>query len=156
MKTDPIDTGGLFIGRRPGTRPIKYRAVPERGGPLRRGADRSFAVVILIAMVGLCLLFWGPLPIVWMWVGSYIQVWTGSPTLGIVGSFMGLLGNLLVALMAMRRLDLFWILVRRAGGHDQREGVIGRVFGACAAVGTIVFFTWLFTLAGPDPLASFR
>ena len=31
MKTDPTDTGGLFVGRRPGTRPIRYRALPERG-----------------------------------------------------------------------------------------------------------------------------
>ena len=29
MKTDPSETGGLFVGRRPGTRPVTYRAVPE-------------------------------------------------------------------------------------------------------------------------------
>ena len=29
MKTDPSDTGGLFVGRRPGTRPVKYRRLPE-------------------------------------------------------------------------------------------------------------------------------
>jgi hypothetical protein len=156
MRTDPIDNGGLFIGRRPGTRPIKYRALPQYGGPLRQRADRLLAVLILGAMVSLCLLFWGPLPIAWMWVGSHVQDWTGSPILGIVSSFLGLLANLLVALMVMRRLDLFWILVRRAGGLDQREGMIGRVFGACATVGTVLFFGWLFGFAGPDPLAPLR
>ena len=25
MRTDPTDNGGLFIGRRPGTAPIRYR-----------------------------------------------------------------------------------------------------------------------------------
>jgi hypothetical protein len=156
MRTDPIDNGGLFIGRRPGTRPIKYQSLPQYGSPLRQRADRLLAVLILGAMVSLCLLFWGPLPIAWMWVGSQVQDWTGSPTLGIVSSFLGLLANLLVALMVMRRLDLLWILVRRAAGLDQREGMIGRVFGACATVGTVLFFGWLFVFAGPDPLAPLR
>ena len=31
MRTDPTDTGGLFVGRRPGTAPTRYRAQPERG-----------------------------------------------------------------------------------------------------------------------------
>ena len=34
-----------------------------------------------------------------------------------------------------KRLDLAWILVRRAAGVDQREGVIGRVFAYSAAIG---------------------
>jgi hypothetical protein len=156
MRTDPIDNGGLFIGRRPGTRPIKYRSLPEYRSPLRQRADRLLAALIVGVMVFVCLLFWGPLPIAWMWVGSHVQDWSGSPTLGIVSSFLGLLANLLVALMVMRRLDLFWILVRRAGGLDQRAGMIERVFGLCASVGTVLFFSWLFVFAGPDPLAPLR
>jgi len=156
MRTDPIDNGGLFIGRRPGTRPIKYRSLPEYRSPLRQRTDRLFAVLIISVMTFVCLLFWGPLPIAWMWVGSQVQGWSGSAILGLVSSFLGLLGNLLVALMVMRRLDLFWILVRRAGGLDQREGMIGRVFGTCAAVGTVLFFSWLLVFAGPDPLARLR
>jgi hypothetical protein len=156
VRTDPIDNGGLFIGRRPGTRPIKYRAVPEYGSPTRQRADRLLAALIVGVMVLVCLLFWGPLPIAWMWVGSHVQDWTGSAILGIVSSFLGLLANLLVALMVLRRLDLFWILARRAGGVDQREGMIGRVFGLCASVGTVLFFSWLLVFAGPDPLAPLR
>ena len=40
MKTDPTDTGGLFVGRRPGTAPVRYRALPERGSESRQ-RDRS-------------------------------------------------------------------------------------------------------------------
>jgi len=43
MKTDPTDTGGLFVGRRPGTRPVRYRSLPEHGGERRRAFDRSLA-----------------------------------------------------------------------------------------------------------------
>ena len=46
-RNDPTDTGGLFIGRRPGTGPLKYRAAPgarRRGPPAgRRRAGRGGA-----------------------------------------------------------------------------------------------------------------
>ena len=41
MRTDPTDNGGLFVGRRPGTRPIKYRALPQRGDDRRRRIDNA-------------------------------------------------------------------------------------------------------------------
>ena len=48
MKTDPTDTGGLFVGRRPGTRPVKYRALPERGSDsAARRRDGWLAVGLL-------------------------------------------------------------------------------------------------------------
>ena len=151
MRTDPTENGGLFIGRRPGTRPIKYRALPRYGKPWRQRLDRGLAGVMLAAMTFVCLLFWGPLPLAWMWVGSQVDYLSGSTFLGMVVAFLGLLGNLLVGLMVMRRLDLAWILVRRAGGHDQRAGVIGRVFAVCSAVGATIFFAWLMLFAGPTP-----
>jgi hypothetical protein len=154
MRTDPTNNGGLFIGRRPGTRPIKYRALPEYGSPWRQRLDRGLAALVLAAMIGVCLLFWGPLPIAWMWVGSQVDYWSGSMFLGMVVAFLGLLANLIVGLMVMRRLDLAWILVRRAGGLDQREGMIGRVFAVCAAVGATLFFAWLFLIAGPTPVLA--
>jgi hypothetical protein len=151
MRTDPTDNGGLFIGRRPGTRPIRYRALPNYATPWRQRLDRGLAGLLLAAMVLVCLLFWGPLPIAWMWVGSQVEYLAHSTFIGIVVAFLGLLGNLIVGLMVMRRLDLTWILVRRAGGHDQRQGVIGRVFAVCSAVGAVLFFAWLLLFAGPTP-----
>lgn len=151
MKTDPTDTGGLFIGRRPGTRPIRYRALPQYGNPWRQRLDRMLAVLVLLAMVFVCLMFWGPLPVAWMWVGSQVNYWSGSTFLGITTAFMGLLFTLLLGLMVMRRIDLMWILVRRAGGHDQREGMIARVFAITAAVGATLFFGWLLLFGGLSP-----
>lgn len=154
MKTDPTDTGGLFVGRRPGTRPVRYRARPEFGSPTRQRLDRGLAVLVLLANVLLCVLFWGPLPVAWMWIGSQAAYWSDSNFLGIVVSFMGLLFTLMGGLMVMRRLDLLWILLRRAGGHDQREGAIGRVFAVATAVGAIAFFTWLLVVEGPGPMLA--
>ncbi len=36
--------------------------------------------------------------------------------------------------MVLKRLDNAWILVRRAAGHDQRTGALGRIFGMTAAI----------------------
>ncbi len=44
-RNDPTDTGGLFIGRRPGTGPLHFRGSPERGGGGRRRADGVLAAV---------------------------------------------------------------------------------------------------------------
>ena len=149
MKTDPTDTGGLFVGRRPGTRPIKYRQVPEYRGERRQRVDRLLAGGLLALMVGINLLFWGPLPLAWLWVASQIDYLTGSTFLGIVSAFFGLLLTLLAGLVVMRRIDVLWILVRRAAGHDQREGTVPRVFAITAIIGAILFFGWLLLIEGP-------
>jgi hypothetical protein len=50
VKSDPTDTGGLFVGRRPGTRPVKYRELPQRGSDARRRFDDALAAAILVLM----------------------------------------------------------------------------------------------------------
>ncbi len=151
MRTDPTDNGGLFIGRRPGTRPVKYRALPQLGSAARQRIDRGLAGLVLALEVVVCLMFWGPLPLGWMWIGSQVNYWTGSTFLGIVVAFFGLLFTLMGGLMVMRRLDLLWILLRRAGGYDQREGIIGRVFAVSAIIGGTLFFGWLLLIGGLGP-----
>jgi hypothetical protein len=148
VKTDPTDTGGLFVGRRPGTRPIRYRVAPRLAGSARRRFDAVFAAGILALMVAINLLYWGPLPLAWLWIGSQVDGATTSTFLGIVVAFFGLLFTLIVGLMVLRRLDLAWILVRRAAGHDQRTGMVGRVFAVTAVVGATLFFGWLLLIGG--------
>ena len=43
---DPTDTGGLFIGRRPGTGPVRYNEV-EPPSERRRAADNLLAHFLL-------------------------------------------------------------------------------------------------------------
>jgi hypothetical protein len=148
MKTDPTDNGGLFVGRRPGTRPVKYRRLPEFRGERRRLVDRALAIGMLILMALIVAAFWGPLPLAWLWIGSQADYQSGSTFLGIIVAFMGLLFTLLIGLMILRRLDLSWILLRRAGGVDQRQGTIGRVFAAGSAIGATVFVAWMLLFSG--------
>lgn len=148
-RTDPTDNGGLFIGRRPGTAPVKYRALPQRGTHTRLVLDRWLAFGLLAAMVFVCLLFFGPIPVAWLWIASRVQYAFGTVTLAIFVGFLGMLLTLLLGLRVLRRLDLTWILVRRAAGVDQREGVMSRVFAYSAAIAAILFFGWLILIAGP-------
>ena len=134
MRTDPGDNGGLFVGRRPGTAPVRFRALPERGSELRQRFDGSLAGILLGAMILLCLLCWGPIPLACLWIGSQVDYLSGSVTFGILASFVGLFTFLFGALAILRRLDQAWILVRRAAGHDQRIGALGRIFAITAVV----------------------
>jgi len=148
-RTDPTDNGGLFIGRRPGTAPVHYRTTPERGGQLRQRVDGSLANVLVAAITFLCLLCWGPIPLACLWIGSEIDYLSGSVSLGILVAFLGLFALLFGALSVLRRLDEAWILVRRAAGHDQRGGVMGRIFGITAIVVGLGFAFWFLVIHGP-------
>jgi hypothetical protein len=150
MRTDPTDTGGLFVGRRPGTRPVRYRALPERGSAGRRRFDDGMAFLLLALMVFVNLLFWGPIPLGGLWLGSHVQFWTDSAGFGILAAFLSILAALMLALVVLKRIDQAWILVRRAAGHDQRQGIIGRIFWITAVVGGIGFTLWLLVFSGAE------
>ena len=151
VRTDPTDNGGLFIGRRPGTGPVRYRAVPERGTVRRRIFDEAVGITILLLMVIVAGCFWGPIPMAWLWIGAQIQYQTDSVSLAIFVAFLGMILTLLGGLSIVKRLDLFWILVRRAAGYDQRKGMIGPVFAVAAVIGVTLFTIWLLVFAGLGP-----
>jgi hypothetical protein len=152
MRSDPSDTGGLFVGRRPGTAPVRFRALPQRGSEVRQRVDGSLAGVLLAAITFLSLLCWGPIPLACLWIGSQADYLSGSVSLGILVSFIALLVLLFGTLAILRRLDQAWILVRRAAGHDQRSGALGRIFAATAAFCALAFAIWFLVIHGPGPL----
>lgn len=154
MRTDPTDTGGLFLRRRPGTAPIHYEALPEQGSARRRRFDSLLAAGVLALMTFINLLFWGPIPVAWLWVAAQVQYRTSSLSAALVVAFGGLLATLLGALMLEKRLDHAWILVRRAAGHDQRTGVLGRIFATTALIGAAAFGVWLILIHGPGGLPA--
>lgn len=149
MRTDPTDNGGLFVGRRPGTAPTKYRALPERGTAARQRADRGFAHLLLALEFVITLLFWGPIPAGSLWLAARVQYWTGSVGFAILVAFVVMIGVLLGGLMVLKRVDKAWILVRRAAGIDQRQGVMGRVFAITAIVCASIFAFWFLIITGP-------
>jgi hypothetical protein len=146
---DPTDTGGLFIGRRPGTAPLKYRAQPVAAGQGRRTADKLLSGLILTLETLLCLTLWGPQPVAWLWVGSQVDYETDSVALGIVVAFAGMLTTLFMTLSIARRLDHAWKLVRRAAGYEQKKGALEWIFVISLAIAGTAFLIWFLLINGP-------
>jgi hypothetical protein len=150
-RNDPTDTGGLFIGRRPGTGPLHYRGAPERGGPGRRRTDEVLAGAVLVVEFLACLTLWGPQPLGWLWVGSQVNYQTGSVTFGIAVAFAGMIGTLMLTLAVLARLDRLWRILRRAAGYEQQQGVLVRIFASTAVVAGAAFAFWFLIIQGPSP-----
>lgn len=156
MRSDPSETGGLFVGRRPGSLPLRFRNLPERGSAARQQADAMLARLMFASMVLLSLLCWGPIPVGCIWAASQVNYLTGSVSFGILIAFVALGVTLFGTLSILRRIDNAWILVRRAAGYDQRGGVLGRIFATTAVVCGAAFLIWFVLIHGPGTGSSPR
>jgi hypothetical protein len=150
-RNDPTDTGGLFIGRRPGTAPLRYRGDPQRAGEKRRRADATLAAVVLVLEILVCLTLWGPQPVAWLWIGSQVDYHAESITLALAVTFAGMMLTLMLTLGLASRMDRAWRILRRAAGHEQQDGILSRIFAVTAIVALIVFCFWFVILEGPAP-----
>ena len=147
---DPTDTGGLFIGRRPGTGPVRYREVEPASGRRRR-ADGVLAYALLGVELLLCLSLFGPQPLAWLWLGSQVDYHTGYVTAGIGTIMLGCLASLMLTMALAKRVDHAWKLVRRAAGHRQDRGALERIFAISVAVAFVIFTVWFLVIQGPGP-----
>ena len=154
--SDPTDTGGLFIGRRPGTAPVRFRDAPVEAGARRRRTDRVVAAALLAFELVLCLSLFGPQPLFWLWAGSQVQYLTGYVTAGISAIMLGCLTSLFLTMALAKRVDHGWKLVRRAAGFHQDRGALERIFAMSVAVAVVVFAIWFFVIEGPGPSLSPR
>jgi hypothetical protein len=148
---DPTETGGLFIGRRPGTAPLRYRGKPAAAKGARRRADALLAAGILVAEALLLSTLWGPQPAGWLWIGSHVFHATDSVSFGLLVAFLGMLGTIFATIALAMRLDRAWKLVRRASGHEQKKGALETIFVISMVIAGAAFFTWFLIIHGPGP-----
>ena len=69
---------------------------------------------------------------------------------GVVIAFVALF----ITLSLCSRLDRMWKMVRRAAGHEQRDGALPRIFGASAVIALVAFGVWFLVIEGPAPSMS--
>src|SRR2546423_4735700 len=143
---DPTDTGGLFVGRRPGTAPLRYRGTPVTAGQKRRTADRLVSALRLGIETLLCLSLWGPQPIAWLWVGSQVNYQTGSVSIGILSAFAGMVCTLFVTVALARRVDHAPELLRRPAGHAQQRGALERALILNPGIPGVGFTLWFLVI----------
>ena len=148
---DPTDTGGLFVGRRPGSRPVRYRDDVRPASERRRRVDDLLAYALLALELVLCLSLFGPQPLGWLWVGSQVDYLTGYVTAGISTVLLGCLASLMLTVAGAKRVDHAWKLVRRAAGHRQEHGALERIFATSVGLALVVFAFWFLIIEGPRP-----
>jgi hypothetical protein len=148
---DPTDTGGLFVGRRPGTAPVRYRDDVAPSSERRRRIDELLAHALLLAELVMCLSLFGPQPLAWLWIGSQVDYLTGYVTAGIGTVLIGCLASLMLTMAAAKRVDHAWVLVRRAAGRRQERGALERIFVVSVGVAVVAFGFWFMVLEGPGP-----
>ena len=148
---DPSDTGGLFIGRRPGTGPVRIREGAKPGSERRQRADKLLAAGLLALEALMCLSLLGPQPLLWLWIGSQAEYLTGAVTVGISVIMLGCLVSLMFTMVLAKRVDHAWKLVRRASGRDQERGALEIIFAASVGVAVLMFTFWFFVIVGPGP-----
>ena len=149
---DPTETGGLFIGRRPGTAPLRYRGTPTPGGSTRRRADAVLAFGILVLETLLLTTLWGPQPAAWLWVGSQVFHETDSVGFGIFVAFVGMLFTILATLKAAKYpgVLLFAALLFCQSGNESSIG--GWTSTYAGTIGASPFAT--FSLGAPSLCAN--
>jgi len=151
-RTDPTESGGLFVGApREGRRGLRYRGTPQRAGAARQRADRFAAAAILALEMLLCLSLFGPQPLFWFWFGSQVQYWTGSVSAGLATILIGSITTLMITVAIGKRVDEWWKLVRRAAGHEQRNGALERIFAVSVLIALAIFTFWFLIIQGPAP-----
>jgi hypothetical protein len=141
----------MFIGRRPGTAPVRMRTKPVRKDAGRQRFDRLLAYGLLVVELVMCLSLFGPQPLFWFWAGSQVQYLTGFVTAGIGTIMLGTLASLMITVALAKRVDVAWKLVRRAGGHEQERGALERIFAISVAVAVVAFTFWFLIIQGPGP-----
>jgi hypothetical protein len=148
---DPTESGGLFVGRRPGSGAVRYKSVPEGVSKRRKRLDRNLAGALLALETLLCLSLIGPQPLGWLWIGSQVQYQTGWVTAGIGTILIGCLASLMLTMAGAKRIDHAWKLVRRASGERQDRGALERIFAGCVLIAVIGFGFWFLIIQGPSP-----
>ena len=150
-RNDPTDTGGIFIGRRPGTAPVRFGGARVEPTPGRQRFDRVFAYGLLAFELLLCMSLFGPQPLAWLWIGSQVDYLTGYVTAGISTIMLGCLASLMLTMAGAKRVDHAWILVRRAAGHRQERGALERIFASSVGIALVIFSFWFLIIQGPGP-----
>lgn len=146
---DPKSTGGMFLGRRPGTAPVKLPTRPGQASRRRRSLDHVLAATILVMEALLASSLWGAQPFAWLWLSGQIEFHLASSDLALVIFFAGMFTTLILSLVALKKLDHAWKLVRRAAGHEQPGGALERIFAVTFVLALSAYVVYFFVIAEP-------
>ena len=148
---DPTETGGLFIGRRPGTAPLRYREQPVEAGPCAGAWTRSSRPAILVVETLLLTTLWGPQPAGWLWIGAQVYHATG---LGRPRASWSRSSGCCDDPRHDRDRDAARPHVEARAPRERpraEKGALERIFVISMAIAGIAFAVWFLVIQGPGP-----
>jgi hypothetical protein len=108
-----------------------------------RFAQAASGGLLAVETLG-ALLMWAPIPLAWLWIGGRVYSATGSLAADGFVAFFGFVATVVLLVAGLRRVDSFWIALRRRAGHDQDEGALSEVVAISAAFGIVGFMLWYY------------
>lgn len=70
--------------------------------------------------------------------------------MGLLAAFAFCVLMFIAGLMLLIRMDRAWIILRRGAGHDQKAGILSRLFVVSSFIGVAAFSIWLILFSGAE------
>jgi heme/copper-type cytochrome/quinol oxidase subunit 2 len=116
---------------------------------LRAGAS---GILLLLMMLGAGLVLWIGVPLLWLYIGSQVQGWTGSIGTALAVMMVGVVVSILLIVPVLGWLNRKHLELREARGLDTHGATaLEAVMTVSVAIAVIAFCFWFFVIAGPGP-----
>ena len=116
---------------------------------LRAGAS---GLLLLGMMLGAGLVLWIGVPVGWLYVGSQVQVATGSVGAAIAVMAVGVVVSILVIVPGLGWLNRKHVELRAARGLETGgQTALEAVMTVSVVVAVLAFAIWFFLIEGPGP-----
>lgn len=116
-------------------------------GPARLAANAVLPPLVAV----LCVSLFGPIEFAWLWIGSQVEGSTQSLGAGLAVAFAGSAASIIATAWLARRLDAFWLAVRRGSGARPSYGLFEPAIVLGTALALVGFAFWLLVLQGTGP-----
>lgn len=116
---------------------------------LRAGASGLLLVTI---MLGAGLVLWVGVPLGWLYVGSRVQVETGSVGAALAVMMVGVVVSILVIVTILGWLNRKHVELREARGLDPSGNTaLEAAMTVSVVIAVVAFAVWFFVIEGPGP-----
>jgi hypothetical protein len=113
----------------------------------------SSGLVLLLMMLFGGLVLWVGIPLAWLWIGSQVQVVTGSLGAAVGAMLVGVVASILLVVPVLGWLSNKHRALLLARGHeDSGHQALEVVLVTSAAVAVVAFGAWFLLFAGSSPI----
>jgi len=118
-------------------------------------ATGGSGVILILIMLGGGVVLWVGVPVGWLYIGSQIQVSTGSLGTAMAVMMLGAIVSIVVIVTALAWLNRKHQELREARGlEDHGQTALEAVMTVSAGLALVGFGAWFFLFSGSSPLPT--